>query len=153
MKKILVLLSSVLIVFSSFTSGTDKIDEHLLRTFAAQFPNAQKVVWQESKDAYVVSFIEDDIRLRIVYLRNGAATQFLRYYLEETLPMDIRLDIKAKYPGKNIYGVTEEIIMSNIENRSRTVYYVKLEDDSSWLTVKAQRYKKLKTIEKLNKTI
>jgi hypothetical protein len=153
MKKILVLLSLALISFSSFASGRDKIDEQLLQKFAIQFPNAQKVVWQESEDAYVVSFVEDGIRLRVVYLRNEALTQIIRYYLEETLPLDVRLSIKAKYPGKNIYGVTEENILSHVDNRSRTTFYVTLEDDSSWLTVKAQRHKKLKTIEKLNKEI
>ncbi|HET9279589.1 MAG TPA: hypothetical protein VFN95_15440, partial [Flavitalea sp.] len=109
------------------------------------------VVWQESNESYIVSFIEDGIRVRIVYLRDGSITHFLRYYLEENLPLDIRLDIKKKFPGKNIYGITEENITSNIENRSKTSYFIKLEDDSSWLTIKAERHKKPKVIEKLNK--
>ena len=151
MKKLFVLFSALLIIVNSFGNTPIKIDDQILQTFAVQFPHAQKVVWQESNESYIVSFIEDGIRVRIVYLRDGSITHFLRYYLEENLPLDIRLDIKKKFPGKNIYGITEENITSNIENRSKTSYFIKLEDDSSWLTIKAERHKKPKVIEKLNK--
>lgn len=153
MKKLFVFFSSILIVLNSFAYDPIHIDEQLLKSFAVQFPHAQKATWQELNDAYVVSFVEDGIRLRVVYLKNEALTHIIRYYLEENLPLDIRLKIKAKYPAKKIYGVTEETIISNIENRSKTVYYIKLEDDSSWVTIKATRNKKLKPIEKLNKYI
>lgn len=151
MKKLFVLFSAMLIGFYAFANRPVKIDEQLLQNFSVQFPHAQKVVWQESDDAFIVSFIEDGIRLRVVYLRNGALTHFLRYYLEENLPLDIRLAVKNKFPGKSIYGVVEENITSNIQNKTSTVYYVKLEDDTSWTTVKVQRNKKLKIIERLIK--
>jgi len=151
MKKLFVLFSALLIIFNSFGYTPIKIDDQILQTFAVQFPHAQKVVWQESDESYIVSFIEDGIRLRIIYLRNGSVTHFLRYYLEENLPLDIRLDVKKKFPGKNIYGIIEENIISNIENRSKTSYFIKLEDENGWLTIKAERHKKLKVVEKLNK--
>ena len=152
MKKLFVLFSSLLIMFNSFADDPVKIDEQILQSFATQFPHAQKIVWQESDESYIVTFIEDGIRVRIVYLRNGSVNHFLRYYLEENMPLDIRLNIKQKFPGKSIYGIIEENIVSNVENRSKTFYYVKLEDETSWLTIKAERHKKLKVIEKLNKT-
>ena len=153
MKKLFILTSSLLIAFHALSFKPPKIDEHLLQTFAVQFPHAQQVVWQELEDSYVVTFIEDRIRMRIVYLRTGDITHYLRYYLEETLPLDIRLALKTKFPGKNIFGITEENIISNVENRTKTVYYIKLEDESSWTTVKAQRHRKLKVIERLVKSI
>lgn len=151
MKKLFVLFSALLIIFTSFGNTPVKIDDQILQTFAVQFPHAQKVIWQESDESYIVTFIEDGIRVRIVYLRNGSINHFLRYYLEENLPLDIRLNIKKKFPGRTIHGVIEENIVSNIENRSRTFYYVKLEDENSWLTIKTERHKKLKVVEKLNK--
>ena len=153
MKKLFILSSALLIFFNSFASAPTKIDDQILQTFAVQFPHAQKVIWQEAKESYIVTFIEDGIRVRIVYLKDGSVNHFLRYYLEENLPLDIRLNIKKKFPGRNIHGVIEENIESNIENRSRTFYYVKLEDENSWLTVKAERHKRLKVVEKLNKHI
>ncbi len=152
MKKLFVLFSSVLMVFNSFAYNPG-IDEQLLRSFATNFPNAQKVIWQELEEAYVVSFIEDDIRFRIIYLKNEALTQFIRYYTEENLPLDIRLTLKQKYPGKKIYGVTEENIISYIDNRSKTVYHVKLEDESGWFTIRAERNRRFKLVEKLKKDI
>ena len=151
MKKLSVLFSALLIILNSFGYTPPKIDDQILQTFAVQFPNAQKVVWQESDESYIVSFVEDGIRLRIVYLRNGDVTHFLRYYLEENLPLDIRLDVKKKFPGKNIFGIVEENLVSNIENRSKTTYFIKLEDENSWLTIKAERHRKPKVVEKLNK--
>jgi hypothetical protein len=153
MKKLFVLLSSVLIGITSYSHNPIHIDEQVLRSFQVQFPNAQKVIWQESQEAFLVSFIEDGIRVRIVYLRNGALTHFLRYYFEENLPLDVRLSLKDKYPGKTIYGVTEENVVSNVQNQSKTIYYVKLEDENSWFTIKVQRNRKMRLIEKLNKEL
>jgi hypothetical protein len=153
MKRLFVLLSALLFALNSFANDPVKIDDHLLKTFAVQFPHAQEVVWKELNEAYIVSFIEDGIRLKVTYLRNGEITHFLRYYLEENMPLDIRLNIKKKYPGKEIYGIVEENIVSNIENRSRTVYYITLEDNTGWIRIKAERHKKFKLIEKLVKQI
>lgn len=153
MKKLFVLFSAMLIALFSFGHIPVKIDDQLLRTFAIQFPHAQKVVWQEHDDSYIVSFVEDGIRVRVVYLRNGHVTQFIRYYLEENLPLDIRLKVKKQFPGKDIHGIVEENIVSNLENRSKTIYYIKLQDEISWLTVRAERHKKYKLIEKFNKAI
>ena len=153
MKTFFVLLSILLFTFRSIANSPVKIDDQLLKTFASHFPHAQKVVWKELNEAYVVYFVEDGIRLRVVYLRNGEITHFLRYYLEENMPLDIRLNLKKKYPGKKIYGVVEENIVSNIENRNRTIYYVTMEDNSSWVTVKAERHKRYRIIEKRIKQI
>src|SRR5688572_22337010 len=120
MKKLFVFFSSLLIIFNSFAYNPAKIDEHILQSFAVQFPHAQKIVWQETQESYIVTFIEDGIRVRVVYLRDGTITHFLRYYLEENMPLEIRLNIKQKFPGKSIYGIVEENIVSNVENRSKT---------------------------------
>lgn len=153
MKKLLIFISAFFIIVHSDANRPPRIDEQLLQNFSSQFPHAQKVVWHELEDSYVVSFIEDEIRLRIVYLRNGSLTHYLRYYLEETLPLDIRLNVKKKFPAKTIYGITEENIVSHVEGRSRTVYYIHLEDETSWLTIQVERNRKIKIIEKLIKDI
>lgn len=151
MKKFFVLLVSVFIFLTASSNNPVKIDEQLLQSFAAQFPNAQKVVWQELEEAYTVSFVEDEIRVRVVYLRNGALTHFLRYYLEESLPLHIRLTIKEKFPGQDIHGVIEENLVSHIENRTKTTYYVRLENETSWSTVKIEKGRKMKVIDRLTK--
>jgi hypothetical protein len=151
MKKLFILIGSVLMMISSFAYAPANIDEQLLRSFAFNFPNAQKVVWQEHDEAYVVSFTEDDIRMRITYLRNGEVTHILRYYYEQNLPLTIRLNIKKQFPDKKIFGVIEENLISNVENRSKIVYHVKLEDERNWYTIKIQKNKRVKLTEKLNK--
>lgn len=153
MKKLLILFSSFMMVLNSFAYHPDKIDEQLLRSFASNFPNAQKAIWQELDDAYLVSFIEDGIRIKVIYLKNGTFTKILRYYHEENLPLEIRLNIKKKYPTKKIYGVIELNTFSEIEKRLSTLYHVKLEDDSHWFTVRVEKNRKLKIVEKFTKVI
>jgi len=151
MKKLAVFFSLLLILISSFGYKPGNIDEQILRSFATNFPKAQKVTWQELQETYVVSFVEEDIRMRIIYLRNGKMSNFIRYYSEENLPLEIRLNIKKKFQDKRIHGVTEENIISGIDDHTKTVYHIKLEDSTSWLTIKADKNGKLKVIEKLNK--
>ena len=76
---------------------------------------------------------------------------FLRYYLEESLPLHIRLTIKEKFPGQDIHGVIEENLVSHIENRTKTTYYVRLENETSWSTVKIEKGRKMKVIDRLTK--
>ena len=153
MKKLFVLFSSILILTSSFAYRPPSVDEQLLRSFAINFPNAQKVIWQELQEAYIVSFIEDGIRIRITYLRNGNVTHLIRYYQEENLPLDIRFTIKQKFPKKTIFGVIEENLISNIQNLSKIIYHVTLEDESSWTKIKVEKHKRPKVVDKFNKQI
>ena len=69
-EKIICFFSAMLIGSVLFRAQPVKIDEQLFG-LSVQFPHAQKVVWQESKMLYIVSFVEDGIRVRVVYLRNG----------------------------------------------------------------------------------
>jgi len=153
MKKLFILFSSILIIANSFAYGANDIDEKFLQSFSSNFPNAQKVIWQELDNAYVVSFIEDEIRMRIIYLKNGVLTHFLRYYQEENLPLETRMNIKKKYPDKKIYGVIEEITISHLGNHAKTVYHVKLEDANNWFTIRIVKNKKFKLVEILNKDL
>ena len=51
------------------------------------------------------------------------------YYYEDNLPPMVMAKVKAKYPGKKIFGVTE------ISNQSGIKYHVVLEDEARWYNV------------------
>lgn len=151
MKKLLFTLVTLLIVTGSFANVFTDVDEDLRRSFNSSFPNAQKVTWEELDHAYVVAFVENGVRTRIMYLRDGTIVHFLRYYGEQQLPFHVRLSIKYKFPDKTIYGVVEEYTLINPEQLPSTTFHVKLEDATSWTTVKLERNGSWKVTENFQK--
>jgi len=145
MKKIFVLLYSCMIGVSSFASGAVNINEKLLRSFKERFPNAEQVSWKESTETYEVNFVEDGVRSNIVYGKDGAFQSSRRFYQERTLPYYLLINIKKKYAGKKIFGVTEISRVSGIE------YYIKLEDARVWTTIRIDEEGDLTVVEKYRK--
>jgi hypothetical protein len=141
MKKILVAGVAIVIGLQLFAYPTPSfvkenveptasgVNEKLLKNFNENFPNAEKVKWQESKDLFEVTFMEEGILTRITYDKNGEFNGSLRYYTEKYLPYYLINVVKNKYPQQKIFGVTELATPSGI------VYYVKLEGAKYWLTL------------------
>src|SRR5687767_8413664 len=129
MKKLFVMFSALLLSISLLARDPD---DKLIKTFNASFPKAERVHWYEMPKAWVVNFVADGIRSRIVYLKDGKITEFTRYYFESNLPFLIRSKVKDAYPNKNIFGVVEVSIMT-ATGASRVEYYIKLEDEKNWL--------------------
>jgi len=148
MKKLFILFSALLLSFSLIARDPE---DKLIRTFNTSFPKAEHVQWYELPKAWVVNFVADGIRSRVVYLKDGKATEFTRYYFEQNLPFLIRSRIKDAYPDKKIFGVVEVSIMTEASNASRVEYFVKLEDEKNWMTVKSDNEGNLNVTEKYKK--
>src|ERR1044072_2966706 len=129
MKKFIIIISSLLLSFSLFARDPE---EAFIKVFSSSFPKAEKVHWYEMPKAWVVNFVTDGIRSRVVYLKDGKVTEFTRYYFEQNLPFVIRSKVKDAYPKKNIFGVIEVSIMTETGG-SRLEYFIKLEDAKSWM--------------------
>jgi hypothetical protein len=135
MKKIILAGFSILIGLQLFAYPhvsafpTPVISEKLLQTFRESFPNAEKIVWNESRDQYTVSFLETGILNRITYDKNGGFSGSIRYYTARYLPYYLVSLLKDKYPRQKIFGVTEITAPAGI------LYYVKMEDPKYWYTV------------------
>lgn len=152
MKQLIILFSAMLLSFSLIARdpGPGEIDDNLIKTFNTSFPKAERVHWYELPKAWVVNFVADGVRSRIVYLKDGKITEFTRYYFESDLPFLIRSKIKKAHPNKNIFGVVEVSIIPET-GTSRIEYFVKLEDEKSWMTVKSDNEGNLTTTEKYKK--
>jgi hypothetical protein len=152
MKKLFIIFSSLLLSFCVLARdpGTGGIDDKLIQSFATSFPKAEQVHWYEMPKAWVVNFVADGIRSRVVYLKDGKITEFTRYYFEQNLPFLIRSKVKEAYPNKNIFGVVEVSIMT-ASGTSQLNYHVKLEDAKSWMTVKSDNEGNLSVEEKYKK--
>jgi len=145
MKKIIAFFYPMLVGLHSLGFGTKNVNEKVLQIFKESFPSAKEVVWKESGDSYTVYFLEDSIRTRITYDKDGGFINSMRYYREHNLPYYLLASLKRKFPEKKIFGITEVAIEDEIE------YYVKLEDAKVWLTVKLDSEGHLSLIEKYRK--
>jgi len=122
-----------------------EVNEKVLKSFRETFPKAEKVNWQEFTDNYVVNFTSIGIRERITYDKDGNFVSATRYYTEDHLPANIVCKLKKKYPGQKVFGVTEMTSETNSE------YYIKLEDDTNWTTVKSDISGSMEVVEKYKK--
>ncbi len=147
MKKFIIIISSLLLTISVFARDPE---ENIIKTFSSSFPKAENVHWYEMPKAWVVNFVTDGIRSRVVYLKDNKVTEFTRYYFEQNLPFLIRSKVKEAYPNKNIFGVIE--VSTITENgASRLEYFIKLEDSKGWMTVKSDNDGNLSVEEKYKK--
>ena len=151
MKKLFIFLSTLLISFSLLARDPGEIDEKLVKSFSTSFPKAENVHWYELPKSWVVSFVEDGMRSRIVYHKDGKVAEFTRYYFESNLPFIVHSKITKAYPDKKIFGVVEVSVVSESTNASKIEYFIKLEDDKSWLTVKSDNEGMLTVVEKYKK--
>ena len=151
MKKFLIAAVIALLSVSTLTAGTRNIDEKMIQSFQTSFPNATEVNWSETSHAYMVTFIDDGIRGRVIYQKDGSFIHYTRYYLEQNLPFNVRYKVKSEYPDKNIHSVVE---ISTITAQGKTLlteYYIKLVDDKNWTTVKLDSNGDLSVMEKYRK--
>ena len=147
MKKFIIIIASLLLTVSVFARDPEA---DLIKTFSSSFPNAEQIHWYEMPKAWVVNFVTDGIRSRVVYLKDNKVTEYTRYYFEQNLPVLIRSKVKEAYPNKNIFGVIEVSIITE-NGASRLEYFVKLEDAKSWMTVKSDTDGNLTVEEKYKK--
>jgi hypothetical protein len=129
----------------TFAATEFRISEKLLQTFKQTFPDAQQVVWSEQGDRFTVNFRQDEILTKVEYDADGNFINSLRYYSEKNLPVTILCRLQKKYSDKKIYGVTEMATESSVE------YYIKLVDDTNWITVRANIDGTMQVVEKYKK--
>ncbi|MFI5192479.1 MAG: hypothetical protein ACHQD7_00415 [Chitinophagales bacterium] len=123
-----------------------EVNEKVIRAFHDAFPMAEKVDWREKENSYVVYFTEDAVRSQIEYDLDGNFLSAVRYYQNPCLlPLHLSWQLHKKFGDKTVYGVTETT------SQSKTLYYVKLEGQNDWVTVRGNADGNLKVVEKLDK--
>ncbi len=127
--------------------GPVTVNEKLLKAFHDAFPQAKTVDWNESGDYYFVHFHESPtVVSEIEYDHDGNFIESERYYSDiNLLPIHLKWEINKKYKDKTVFGITE------VNTDSETSYYVKLEDNKEWITVKGTAYGIDSVVEKFQK--
>jgi hypothetical protein len=151
MKKLFIAGIALLLAAASFADTITNVDDKLLRAFSNNFPRAEQISWQEFSNTYVVSFVEKGIRSRITYEKNGSIANIIRYYEAVHLPVQLRLAVTRDFPGKSVLGVVE--VSATVGEYLNTVYFIKMETDSAYLTIKMDGDGNSEITEKLRKAL
>lgn len=144
---------SLLIGISAFAFSTKEIDEKLVQSFKSNYPKAEEAKWHELDDAYVVNFVENGIRSKITFKKDRSDIVLTRYYQEQHLPYHIKSKLKKKFADKKIFGIIENSSVTEQGEQLAVEYYIKLEDEKSWTTVKVDNNGGVSVTEKFRKKV
>ncbi len=145
MKKIILSIATVLFSVIAFAFAPVSVSEKALSAFSQSFKDAKEVVWSEYENFYEVKFLHNSVRSWISYDQEGNIIRSRRFYYEDMLPLLIKAKINKRYGDKKIYGITE------MSSDAEVSYYVILEDDKNWLTIKSDAFGNMSTYEKFKK--
>jgi hypothetical protein len=125
----------------------EDVSEQAKRALNSAFPKAESIKWMESKNGEICTayFWQYDVKTVASFDRDGNAINILRYYKEDHLPVSVLAGVKRKYHDRTIAGVTELT-----DNNDAVSYYIKLEDNAHWYTVKVSS-EGMEQTEKLDK--
>lgn len=108
----------------------NNVNAKALRHFATTYEKTSEIRWVKLPGGFRVHFVNEGIDTRIYYNEKGTPETTVRYYFEKDMPREIRHIVKTTYYDFSIFLVTE------ITAFHKTGYLVKLEDKTSWKTVK-----------------
>ncbi|OQP50656.1 hypothetical protein A4H97_02105 [Niastella yeongjuensis] len=145
MKKVIAILTAALIAGSTYAFSPFDPNEKVLKAFNETFSTATEVRWEEFPKYFAVSFVSGGIRSKVNYDKEGNMISSLRYYNPQLLPLYILNKVSQENSKKKLFGVTEVTVGGNI------AYYIKLEDNSSWYTLKVDTDGNSQIVEKYKK--
>jgi hypothetical protein len=144
MKKLLAILATSLLVVSAYAYDPN-VNEKVLKSFNETFSTAEDIKWEEFQTYYTVSFNQAGIQSKVNYDHSGTMLSSLRYYAPQLLPLNIYNRVKKGYAKKEMFGVTE------VTFNNEVVYYVKLQDAKTWMTLKIDGVGNTEVVEKYKK--
>lgn len=124
--KHLILLATVFVSFSSFTTAANPtINEKVLKTFNQVFKHAKNVQWHIAAQYNEAAFEADNVKTRAFIDESGNLIKTIRYYKEDKLPANIVYNVKQQY-CHDIWGVTE------VSTANGTTYNIVLKCKKYW---------------------
>lgn len=131
---------------AAIAAPVKEVNEKLIKSFQIAFPDASQVNWTEQEDHYFVRFTQASVISEIEYDHEGDFVNSIRYYKDASLlPLNVSWKLHKKFADKTIFAITES--SSPVE----TTYYVKMEDEKSFITVEATEGGSLTVTEKVIK--
>ncbi len=131
MKKIIFISLTILFSLGAVALPSGPSDK-IIDIFRQDFPNVQQQTIHDYGNYYMVYFKEDQLAsCRVFYSTDGVLLGTIKYYDASKLDPFIRCEVKKKYHGKEIKGVTEltfkdvhtyEIVLQNSKGGCKVKY-------------------------------
>lgn len=146
MKKILVILTLVLTVSTSFAgTGEEAVNKKAIDAFKSEFVRATDVSWTAGTDYYKVAFTMDDQKLFAFYNSDGEFVAVTRYISSFQLPLYLQTNLKQSY---NNYWISD---LFEVNNSDGTAYYVTLETADTKIVLRSTDGRSWSTYQKSKK--
>ncbi|NCI47398.1 PepSY-like domain-containing protein [Sediminibacterium soli] len=136
----------VCLLTASLGASANEVNEQVLKAFAASFPEAKNVAWEELKEGYKVFFVKNEVSYRLRYDEEGNVVLALKYYREDNLPPLIANKVKKSYRDYKIHSVVEE------SSETSLMYHIILENDKKIINLKSDPVGSLEVESKYNKS-
>lgn len=115
---------------AGFTFIND-INTKAVQNFISRYPEITGVTWFKSSCGLTGAYFEkSNIRTWVYYDKTGACNYIIRHYYEEKLAAQIKELLSDKFPGFSIFHVSE------VTKNEKIAYVVKMQNKTSWKTVK-----------------
>lgn len=125
--------------------ATPEPTEHVLKAFKETFRTAKNVTWHEYKNFTQFNFNQNEVQVRAQYSDDGTLIKTIRYYGEKNLLPGVVSELKKRYKGKEIFGVTETASDNDLS------FVINLRDNDNWYVVKSDAYGNLEQTDKFKR--
>jgi acid phosphatase class B len=149
MKKVIVTLSiaALLSIQAVFAAPQPTVaNKKITTSFREAFTNAENVKWYSADDkTYTAKFMLGESKVTAFFDVNGTLLATHRYLQEGQLPLKVTTALPRHYPKQQVYCIVEYQV-GNV-----TLYYITLENEKYWTTVRANAEGDLITYQRLRK--
>ena len=114
------------------TATTKKLPEKVWKNFRDYFENATDPKWYEMNKSYLAEFMMDNKDNHALFNKKGKLIYHISYGYENSLPEDLRNQVKAGYAD---YNITRAI---KVNEANRTIWVVNVEDAKNLIMVRLE---------------
>jgi YD repeat-containing protein len=114
------------------TESSAGINTKAIKDFTRNYKKQNNANWFTIDDGFVAVFTNDGVNTKVYYDKKGRLIGDIRTYQENKLPKEVRHRVKSTYYDFNITSVNE------LTAGNQKVYLVKLEDKTSFKTIRIQ---------------
>lgn len=144
MKTLFITIASFCVLQASAYAAPE-VNKKTIETFRVAFKDAEDVTWYAEENYDHVYFTLQNIKTRIKYDKEGNFVSCLRTYMEESLPMLIRIKLKEKYADKKVTSVAE------LSTNDGTEFHMNLEDEKNIYMIRGDATGSLNLEKKIRK--
>lgn len=145
MKKLLVAMVLIATSFTSAIAKPLKVNNLILKSFAAEFTNVSFVTWTTTADYTKAEFVFDNQKMKAFYSPAGEKIGMSTAISLTELPFKVKRAFAKKYIH---YNVMEVIFF---ECADENAYYISAEDEKEKRVIKANDDGSLSTFKKTKK--